>query len=81
MRKLLKEYQLIIGAIFLALIISLTQYFIHYQKQKNLMLHNQKAYKICMEFIKGKNYKDEKFSSCMDTYAIKPYLLEGLVSD
>ena len=78
MKKILNEYQLLIGAIFLGLIVSLTLYFIHYQKQKNLMKHNQKAYQLCMEYIKGKPYKDDKFSSCMRTYAIKPYFLEGL---
>jgi hypothetical protein len=78
MKKILNEYQLLIGAIFLGLIISLTLYFIHYQKQKDLMIHNNNAYKVCTEYIKGKSWKDDKFSDCMSTYAIKPYLLKEL---
>ena len=70
--KIIKEYQFLIGAALVGIIISTTLFLI--EKRKDV--HNDKALRICEMYAQNAYSEENRFAlliECLKDYAIKPY--------
>jgi len=73
----IKNYQILIGFVFLGLIISASLYFTEHQKQKKIMMHNVEKYKMCKEDSENHDYN---IQICLTKQLIHPYTI-GEIKD
>jgi len=76
-KNFIKNYQILIGFVFLGLIISASLYFIEHKKQKKIMMHNVEKYKMCKEDSERYNYN---IQVCLIEKLVHPYTI-GEIQD
>ncbi len=74
-KNFIKNYQILVGFVFLGLIISASLYFFEHQKQKKIMLHNVEKYKICKRDSDTHGYD---IHICLKKVLIPPYTIREI---